>query len=103
MSAPGTPGPWKVAHRGFGRVPCLVGRKDGKPVTVAGSFGTEADARTAAAAPKLFEALECAIRDLDATYQAAKTGRPIEISLGQFRRLAAMQDALRKARGEPND
>ncbi len=49
------------------------------------------------------ETLEGIIKDAEDTYTAAKTGRPIEISIGQFRRLEKAKTRLRPPSQQPAD
>ncbi|MFC0697998.1 hypothetical protein [Paraburkholderia humisilvae] len=85
-----------------------------KPVSVATATTAAVDVAVAHGEPNtsfaLGEALRGMIEDAENTYNAAKSGRPLEISVGQFRRLAAAKALLTSpsqhdavgAQGEPD-
>lgn len=94
-----TPGPWHLRYPGPDVIAgddlvCSLVVSHDTPNDIA-----DADANLIAAAPRLYEELNAAVNDLQATYEACKVAGP-EISIGQWVRLDAMRAALKSARGE---
>lgn len=74
-----------------------IGRVHQRLVQLEALFADRKTPATPAADTGLREALDSAIRDIEATYTAAENGKPIAISIGQFGRLGAMKASLASA------
>ena len=92
-----TPAPWAKAFHGFARQPSIVGRREGKPVSIA-VFERGADRDLALAAPDLLLTLERTAFALDAVnIQLESWGKQSPLNVAQF--LADASAVVAKATG----